>query len=107
MADRIQVDFGGSLIQIKDGATGNRIRSSFISRGEGAPGFLDSPIACMIHEDETVGTALAQLRELSHGFQPPADARNTCRGIERSGGGFAPTHSPRKCGSVSGGANGG
>lgn len=52
-----------------------------LSRGDGAPGFLDSPIACMIHEHETVGAALARLRELSHGFRPPADACNTYRAL--------------------------
>lgn len=52
-----------------------------LSRGEGAPGFLDSPIARMVHEHESVGVALAQLRELSHGFQPPADACNTYRAL--------------------------
>jgi len=52
-----------------------------MSRGEPAPGDLDGPIACMVHEHEEVGSALARLRELSHGFQPPADACNTYRAL--------------------------
>ncbi len=52
-----------------------------LSRGEPAPETLDGPIACMIHEHEEVGAALARLRELSHGFQPPADACNTYRAL--------------------------
>jgi regulator of cell morphogenesis and NO signaling len=42
---------------------------------------LDSPIACMIHEHEEVGQALTGLRELSHGFTPPAGACNTYRAL--------------------------
>ena len=52
-----------------------------MSRGEPAPGELDGPIACMILEHEEVGAALARLRELSHGFLPPADACNTYRAL--------------------------
>ncbi len=52
-----------------------------MTRGEPAPGTLAGPIACMIHEHEEVGAALARLRELSHGFQPPADACNTYRAL--------------------------
>jgi regulator of cell morphogenesis and NO signaling len=52
-----------------------------LSRGETAPVTLDGPVACMIHEHEEVGTALARLSELSHGFQPPADACNTYRAL--------------------------
>lgn len=52
-----------------------------MSRGEAGPLALDGPIACMIHEHEEVGTALVRLRELSHGFQPPADACNTYRAL--------------------------
>ncbi len=52
-----------------------------MSRGEPPPGILDGPITCMIHEHEEVGSALARLRELSHGFQPPADACNTYRAL--------------------------
>ena len=52
-----------------------------LSRGEPAPRTLDAPIACMIHEHEEVGSALARLRELSHGFHPPAEACNTYRAL--------------------------
>jgi len=52
-----------------------------LSRGEPAPGSLSGPIACMTHEHEEVGAALADLRRLSHGFQPPADACNTYRAL--------------------------
>jgi regulator of cell morphogenesis and NO signaling len=52
-----------------------------MSRGEAAPLTLDGPISCMIHEHEEVGAALARLRELSRGFQPPADACNTYRAL--------------------------
>ena len=40
---------------------------------------LDEPISCMMHEHESSGNALARLRELTHGFSPPADACNTYR----------------------------
>lgn len=52
-----------------------------LDRSEPAPGALDDRIDGMIHEHEGVGTALARLRELSHGFQPPADACNTYRAL--------------------------
>lgn len=42
---------------------------------------LDGPIACMIHEHDDAGAALAQLRELTGGFQPPPDACNTYRAL--------------------------
>ena len=52
-----------------------------MSQGAPAPGTLEVPIACMIHEHEEIGAALARLRELSHGFQPPPDACNTYRAL--------------------------
>lgn len=52
-----------------------------LSQSEPAPPTLDGPIACMIHEHEDAGAALARLRELSGGFQPPADACNTYRAL--------------------------
>lgn len=52
-----------------------------LSRGESMPASLDSPIACTIHEHEEAGAALARLRELSNGFQPPVDACNTYRAL--------------------------
>lgn len=42
---------------------------------------LDGPIACMITEHEDAGGALARLRELTHGYQPPAEACNTYRAL--------------------------
>lgn len=52
-----------------------------MSRGEMEPGPLDGPIACMLHEHDDAGAALDQLRELSHGFEPPPDACNTYRAL--------------------------
>jgi regulator of cell morphogenesis and NO signaling len=52
-----------------------------MSRGESYRGLLNEPIDCMIHEHEEAGAALARLRELSHGFQPPAEACNTYRAL--------------------------
>jgi len=52
-----------------------------ISRGESEPMMLDGPISCMIHEHDDAGTALARLRALTDGFQPPADACNTYRAL--------------------------
>lgn len=54
---------------------------SAMSRGEVVPMLLDGPIHCMIHEHEEVGNALIQLRELTHGFQPPVEACNTYRAL--------------------------
>lgn len=44
-------------------------------------GTLDGPIDCMVHEHDEVGGALARLRELSNGYQPPSDACNTYRAL--------------------------
>lgn len=52
-----------------------------MSRGQTAPVPLDEPIECMMHEHEASGQALATLRELTGGFQPPADACNTYRAL--------------------------
>jgi regulator of cell morphogenesis and NO signaling len=52
-----------------------------MSQGQAAPGNLDGPIGCMMYEHEEVGAALARLRELSEGFQPPPDACNTYRAL--------------------------
>jgi len=53
--------------------------------GEGLPaspfGSIQAPIGMMEHEHETVGKALARLRELTGGYVPPADACNTFRGL--------------------------
>ena len=52
-----------------------------LSRNESIPMPLDGPIFCMMHEHEDVGAALARMRELTHGFQPPADACNIYRAL--------------------------
>ena len=44
-------------------------------------GSIQAPIGMMEHEHETVGRALARLRELTGGYVPPADACNTFRGL--------------------------
>jgi regulator of cell morphogenesis and NO signaling len=53
--------------------------------GQGLPtslfGSIQAPIGMMEHEHETVGRALAHLRELTVGYVPPADACNTFRGL--------------------------
>jgi regulator of cell morphogenesis and NO signaling len=54
---------------------------SAMSRGEAGPMRLDGPIACMIHEHNDAGNALARLHELTGGYQPPADACNTYRAL--------------------------
>lgn len=52
-----------------------------LGRGEPVRMPLDGPIACMLHEHEDAGEALRRLRELSRGFQPPAEACNTYRAL--------------------------
>jgi regulator of cell morphogenesis and NO signaling len=52
-----------------------------MSRGEMEHLALNEPIACMLHEHESSGIALARLRELTHGFQPPPEACNTYRAL--------------------------
>jgi regulator of cell morphogenesis and NO signaling len=52
-----------------------------LSDGEPGPRSLDNPIGQMMHEHEEVGAALARLRELSNGFQPPPEACNTYRAL--------------------------
>ncbi|MFT4176901.1 MAG: iron-sulfur cluster repair di-iron protein [Luteolibacter sp.] len=42
---------------------------------------LDGPIACMLHEHDDAGAALARLRELTNGFVPPPEACNTYRAL--------------------------
>ena len=63
-----------------------RILFPLISQLEGASespsfhcGSLQNPISVMEHEHDNAGNALAQLRQLSDGFGPPADACNTFR----------------------------
>jgi regulator of cell morphogenesis and NO signaling len=52
-----------------------------MSRGRSKGFALDGPIGCMIAEHDDAGTALQRLRELSHGFVPPAEACNTYRAL--------------------------
>lgn len=52
-----------------------------MSQGGTASMPLDGPIACMLHEHDEVGTALARLHELTNRYQPPADACNTYRAL--------------------------
>ena len=42
---------------------------------------LDGPIACMMHEHDDAGQALARMRELTNGFLPPPEACNTYRAL--------------------------
>lgn len=52
-----------------------------LCRGDSAFMPLDGPIACMLHEHDDAGQALARLRELTNGFQAPAEACNTYRAL--------------------------
>lgn len=54
---------------------------SALSRDRATPMPLDGPIHCMIHEHATAGDALARLRELTDGYQPPTGACNTWRAL--------------------------
>ncbi|HEX2973197.1 MAG TPA: iron-sulfur cluster repair di-iron protein [Tepidisphaeraceae bacterium] len=47
-------------------------------------GSLANPIRVMEHEHDSAGEALARMNELSHGYQPPADACNTYRALLHS-----------------------
>jgi regulator of cell morphogenesis and NO signaling len=44
-------------------------------------GTVQNPVAAMAAEHESVGQALAEMRRLSGGFNPPPDACNTFRGL--------------------------
>lgn len=50
-----------------------------MSLGQPAPGSLEGPIDCMVHEHAEVDTLLRSLRGLSNDFTPPGDACNTYR----------------------------
>ena len=52
-----------------------------LSQGNHAVMPLDGPITCMLHEHNDAEDNLARLRELTHGFQPPAEACNTYRAL--------------------------
>lgn len=45
-----------------------------LAAGGEAPREVDGPIACMLHEHEDAGQALAKLRELTDGYRPPNGA---------------------------------
>lgn len=51
------------------------------SAGEPTLPSVGSPIAVMLHEHDEVGTGLARLRELTSGYEPPADACNSYRAM--------------------------
>lgn len=51
------------------------------SAGEAAPWTFDDPVARMLEEHDDAGEALARLRELTAGYQPPAEACNTWRAL--------------------------
>lgn len=60
--------------------------ASLAAARPGAPiavpfGTVQNPIRMMEMEHEAVGGLLARLRALTHGFEPPADACNTFRGL--------------------------
>lgn len=42
---------------------------------------LGGPVSCMLQEHDDAGEALARMRELTHGFTPPAEACNTYRAL--------------------------
>lgn len=52
-----------------------------MTQGEAAPRSLDGPISVMLREHDDAGAALSRLRELTGGFQPPAEACNTYRAL--------------------------
>jgi regulator of cell morphogenesis and NO signaling len=51
------------------------------SAGESAPWTFDDPVARMLEEHDDAGDGLARLRELTAGYQPPAEACNTWRAL--------------------------
>lgn len=52
-----------------------------LEAGQPSFGPLDGPIACMRHEHEDAGAALAEMRALSHDYSPPMEACNTYRAL--------------------------
>lgn len=52
-----------------------------LSRGETPKFALDAPLKVMFREHDEAGAALARLRELTNGYQPPPDACNTYRAL--------------------------
>ena len=68
MLEEEQVVFP-ACVALEEGARGTGLAS------------LRSPIAAMLHEHEEVGAGLARLRELTSGYEPPADACNSYRAM--------------------------
>lgn len=52
-----------------------------LAEGAAGPVNLEGPLACMFHEHEEAGEALARLRALTHQYVPPVDACNTYRAL--------------------------
>ncbi|MBE2284893.1 MAG: iron-sulfur cluster repair di-iron protein [Prosthecobacter sp.] len=52
-----------------------------LEAGQPSFGPLDGPISCMMHEHEDAGSALAEMRALSHDYSPPIEACNTYRAL--------------------------
>lgn len=52
-----------------------------LAEGDHSISNLDGPIACMLHEHEDAGEALARLRTLTNNFTPPDEACNTWRAL--------------------------
>lgn len=52
-----------------------------LSRGENKSDSPDASINALTHEHEATGAALAKLRELTNGFEPPVEACNTYRAL--------------------------
>ena len=50
-----------------------------VKGGQALP--IDGPVQCMMEEHDDANEALAALQELTHGYQPPADACNTYRAL--------------------------
>lgn len=50
-----------------------------IRRGEGAT--ADGPVSVMLHEHDDAGHALRRIRELTHNYDPPAEACTTWRAL--------------------------
>ncbi len=52
-----------------------------MSHGEPVSIPLDGPISCMLLEHDDAGQAMGKIRNLTNGFQPPAEACNTYRAL--------------------------
>ncbi len=64
---------------------GNLEAAASMGAGTGAPpshcGSVNNPIRVMMHEHDSTGAALAELRMLTGQYTPPMDACNTFRGL--------------------------